>query len=47
MENNEYLKKYYELGVEENRLIKDKAHTVEFITTTKYIEKYLKPEKKY
>ncbi len=42
MNENDYLKNYYELGGEDSRLIKDKAHSVEFITTTKYIEKYLK-----
>lgn len=37
------LKDYYENYDEDARLEKDKAHRVEFITTTKYIEKYLKP----
>lgn len=29
--------------VEDDRLTKDKTHYIEFITTTKYIDKYLKP----
>ncbi len=29
--------------VEDDRLTKDNTHRIEFITTTKYIEKYLKP----
>ena len=28
---------------EDNRLIRDKMHFLEFITTTNYIDKYLKP----
>lgn len=35
------LNDYYNNYDEESRLIKDKAHQIEFITTTKYIEKYL------
>lgn len=38
------LKNYYSEYDEEGRLEKDNAHRMEFITTTKYIEKYLKPE---
>lgn len=38
----EILEKYYQNGEENNRLIKDKAHMVEFLTTTRYIDKYLK-----
>ena len=39
----ELLENYYS-GYEENeRLVKDKAHKVEFLTTTKYIDKYIKP----
>ena len=35
---------FYKDGyVEDVRLTKDKVHQIEFITTTKYIEKYLKP----
>ena len=37
------LNEYYEQYYEEARLDKDKAHNIEFITTTNYIEKYLKP----
>ena len=33
---------YYNNYDEDSRLIKDKAHRIEYITTTKYIEKYLK-----
>lgn len=38
------LNDYYEEYDEDSRLVKDKAHKIEFITTTKYIEKYLKPD---
>jgi ubiquinone/menaquinone biosynthesis C-methylase UbiE len=38
------LQTYYELGGEEERLTKDKSHSIEFITSTKYIEKYLKSD---
>lgn len=41
-EIREILENYYSSGKEENRLVKDKAHQVEFLTTTKYIDKYLK-----
>lgn len=34
---------YKESCIEDERLTKDKMHKVEFITTTNYIEKYLKP----
>ncbi len=37
---------YYEQGTEKDRLTKDKSHSIEFITTTKYIEKYLKENDK-
>ena len=33
---------YYNNYDEDSRLIKDNAHKIEYITTTKYIEKYLK-----
>ena len=36
------LNEYYNNYNEDERLIKDKAHKIEYITTTKYIEKYLK-----
>ena len=36
------LNEYYNNYNEDERLIKDKAHHIEYITTTKYIEKYLK-----
>ena len=43
MENvKEILENYYSSGKEENRLVKDKAHQVEFLTTVRYIDKYLK-----
>lgn len=43
MENvKELLENYYSNYEEENRLVKDKAHLVEFLTTTRYIDKYLK-----
>ena len=43
MENvNEILNNYYSSYDEDARLTKDRAHHVEFITTVKYIDKYLK-----
>lgn len=36
------LLEYYELSDEENRLRKDKAHRVEFITTTYFIDNLIK-----
>lgn len=39
---NEIINNYYNNYDEDLRLIQDKAHSVEYITTTKYIEKYLK-----
>lgn len=36
------LENYYNNYDEDTRLTRDKAHLIEFITTTKYIEKYLK-----
>ena len=41
-EVEEILNNYYNNYDEESRLVKDKAHRIEYITTTKYIEKYLK-----
>lgn len=38
------LNQYYDNYDEDSRLVKDKAHSIEYITTTKYIEKYLKRE---
>lgn len=35
------VKKYYEGYDEDRRLIKDKSHSVEFITTTNYLDKYV------
>jgi len=37
-----YIKEYYTNYEEDNRFTQDKSHRVEFITTTKYIDKYLK-----
>ena len=37
---------YYNNYDEDNRLIKDNTHKLEFITTTKYLEKFLKPNVK-
>jgi len=45
MEAND-LKSYYELGGEDGRLTKDNSHSIEFLTTTKYVEKYLKASDK-
>jgi len=42
METNQYLKNYYEAYDEDGRLL-SKHGKVEYITTMKYIEKYLKP----
>lgn len=39
---NEIINNYYNNYDEDSRLIKDKAHSIEYITTTNYIEKYLK-----
>lgn len=36
------IEKYYEQIDENSRLVKDKVHKIEFLTTTKYIDKYLK-----
>jgi len=41
MQNNEYLIEYYNQDKEDGRLI-SKCGSVEFITTMRYIEKYLK-----
>ena len=38
----EILENYYYQGKEKERLVKDKAHMVEFLTTVRYIDKYLK-----
>ncbi|MGL6108452.1 GNAT family N-acetyltransferase [Romboutsia sp.] len=35
------IKKYYESYDEDSRLIKDKSHSIEFITTTKYLDRYI------
>jgi len=45
MESKE-LMNYYEQGIEEGRLTKDRSHNIEFITSIKYIEEYLKPSDK-
>ncbi|MBQ7409853.1 MAG: class I SAM-dependent methyltransferase [Clostridia bacterium] len=36
------LENYYNNYDEESRLVRDKTHTIEFITTTKFVDKYLK-----
>ena len=36
------LESYYNQGKEKERLVKDKAHMVEFLTTVRYIDKYIK-----
>lgn len=41
-EIEEILNKYYNDYDEDSRLIRDKAHTIEYLTTIKYIDKYLK-----
>lgn len=35
------VKKYYDGYDEDNRLIKDNSHSIEFITTTKYLDRYI------
>ena len=43
MENvQRILENFYNNYDEESRLVKDKTHMVEFITTTNFIDKYLK-----
>lgn len=43
LEIKEMLAKHYSVNCnEDERLIRDRAHNIEFITTNKYIEKYLK-----
>ena len=42
MQVKKLLEEHYSGYDEDERLVKDKAHQVEFITTTKYIDKYLK-----
>ena len=39
---NEILENYYNNYDEDSRLVRDKTHMIEFITTTKFIDKYLK-----
>lgn len=39
---DEILEEYYNNYDEDSRLIRDKTHKIEYITTTTYIEKYLK-----
>ena len=41
-EVEQILEQYYENYNENDRLVKDKAHKIEFLTTTRYIDKYLK-----
>ena len=38
----EILENYYNNYDEDSRLVRDKTHTIEFITTTNFIDKYLK-----
>lgn len=38
----EILNKHYKNIDEDNRLVRDKAHSIEYLTTIKYIDKYLK-----
>jgi len=35
--------KYYDNYDEEHRLVKDRAHNIEYLTTMRYIQKFLKP----
>lgn len=44
METKDYLANYYGRYDEEGRLISSKHGRVEFVTTMKYIERYLKPD---
>ena len=42
MENvKEILENYYNNYDEDSRLVRDKTHSIEFITTTKFVDKYL------
>ena len=41
-EVEQILEQYYQNYNENDRLVKDKAHKIEFLTTTRYIDKYLK-----
>ena len=43
MDQNRVLNEFYNSREEDSRLVQDKAHNIEFIITTKYIDKYLKP----
>lgn len=40
------IKKHYDGYDEDSRLIKDNPHSIEFITTTKYLDKYISKEDK-
>lgn len=42
MDNAEIIKNFYEQYDEDDRFTKDKAHSIEYLTTKKYIEKNLK-----
>lgn len=39
---NEILENYYNNYDEDSRLVRDKTHRIEFITTTRFVDKYLK-----
>ncbi|WP_158540682.1 class I SAM-dependent methyltransferase [Romboutsia weinsteinii] len=46
MRYKEQVNSYYKDYDEENRLIKDNSHSIEFITTTHYLNKYIDKESK-
>jgi len=46
MSSSNYLEEHYESYDEDGRFRRDKAHSIEFVTTTRYIDRYLKPHDK-
>jgi len=45
-DRKEIINNYYNTYDEDNRLIKDKAHRLEFVISTEYLKKYIKPTDK-
>jgi len=46
MSSSNFLEEHYESYDEDGRFKRDKAHLIEFLITTKYIDRYLKPHDK-
>ena len=46
MDRKNIIEEHYNNYDEDNRLVKDNAHNVEFLVTKEYIERYLKPNDK-